>query len=65
MEELKHGSWKLITTQHGDYSNGFWTEVFLKCSVCGYERKHTCIIKERPNYCEACGAKMDGDGDGN
>ena len=60
MEDLKHGIWTLITTQHGDNSKGFWTDMFLKCSICGYERRHRWVITEKPKYCEECGSKMDG-----
>lgn len=61
MEELKHGSWERDSIQHGNDTSGFWTERFLKCSVCGYCRRDAFIPKHKPSYCEECGAKMDGD----
>ena len=57
--EVKHGSWTLIDKQHGNHTDGFWTERYLQCSVCNYERRHAWIRGEQPNYCEDCGSKMD------
>jgi hypothetical protein len=61
MEEFKHGTWTAVNKQHGNETEGFWTERFLKCSVCGYERRHSWLRGEKPNYCENCGSKMDGE----
>ena len=60
MEEVKHGTWAHCSRQHGDETEGFWTERFLQCSECNYERRHSWLRGEQPNYCENCGAKMDG-----
>jgi hypothetical protein len=60
MEELKHGTWERISKQHGNDTDGFWTERFLKCSVCGYERKNVWTMARNPNYCEECGSDMGG-----
>jgi hypothetical protein len=65
MEELKHGTWECIIQQHGNATEGFWTDKFLKCSVCGYERKNVWTMARNPNYCEECGADMRGDKNGN
>ena len=59
MEELKHGKWEYLVKQHGNDIEGYWTEKFLKCSICSYERRDIFIPKHKPNYCEECGAKMD------
>lgn len=61
MEELKHGFWTQVNTQHGNETTGFWTERKLQCSVCNYERRHSWLNGEQPPYCENCGSKMDGD----
>ena len=61
MEEIKHGTWEHCSRQHGDEVNGIWTERFLKCSECEYERRHSWLRGEQPNYCENCGTKMDGE----
>lgn len=49
--EVKHGEWQ----EH--YSNGCW---HYDCPFCddGFAMKEKC--KTKPNYCEDCGAKMDG-----
>jgi hypothetical protein len=60
MEELKHGTWERISKQHGNAAEGFWTEKFLKCSVCGYERRDVWTMVRNPKYCEECGADMRG-----
>ncbi len=60
MEEVKHGTWEHISKQHGNATDGFWTDKFLKCSVCGYERKNVWTMVRNPNYCEECGADMRG-----
>lgn len=64
MEEIKHGTWEHVSKQHGNAKDGFWTERLLKCSVCGYERRHSWIKGEQPNYCEDCGAYLKGEEDG-
>lgn len=60
MEEIKHGKWIVIDKQHGDQTTGFWTERFLQCSICNYERRHSWVRDEQPKYCESCGSQMDG-----
>ncbi len=47
-EEVRHGHWIKITC----YPMGY------KCSECGYIKRYS-----KP-YCEICGAKMDGKGEG-
>lgn len=64
MEEVKHGSWSAVNKQHGNETDGVWTERFLQCSECGYERRHSWLRGEKPNYCENCGADMRGIEDG-
>lgn len=58
--EVEHGHWIPINKQQGNEATGFWTECYLKCSVCDYERRHSWIRCDEPPYCESCGAKMDG-----
>ena len=60
-EEIKHGHWTPINKQLGNETDGFWTARYLQCSKCNYERRHSWIMGEHPNYCESCGSKMDGD----
>ena len=57
-EEIKHGHWIVVNKQQGN-SDGFWTERYLQCSVCNYERRHSWLRGEKPPYCELCGSKMD------
>lgn len=64
MEELKHGTWKYVTKQHGNENDGYWTEKFLQCSVCNYECSDVFIPKYKPPYCEECGVYMKGDKNG-
>ena len=59
MEEIKHGHWTVVEKQRGNATDGFWTERYLQCSECSYERRHSWIRGEQPNYCECCGSKMD------
>ena len=59
MEELEHGYWIQTNKQQGNPTDGFWTERYLQCSACGYERRHSWVLGEHPNYCEDCGSKMD------
>lgn len=59
--EVKHGTWKVANKQQGNPTDGFWTERYIQCSVCNYERRHSWLRGEKPPYCENCGAKMDGD----
>lgn len=63
-EELKHGYWTNTVKHQGNATDGFWTERYLQCSVCNYERRHSWVLGEQPNYCESCGSKMDGDKNG-
>jgi hypothetical protein len=65
MEELRHGTWTPVNKQHGNETEGFWTERFLKCSACGYERRQSWLRGEKPNYCENCGSDMRGAEDEN
>lgn len=58
-EELKHGYWTNTVKHQGNATDGFWTERYLQCSVCNYERRHSWLLGEKPNYCESCGSKMD------
>ena len=60
MEELKHGYWTPINKQQGSETTGFWSERYLQCSICNYERRHSWLRSERPKYCEECGSIMDG-----
>lgn len=60
-EELKHGHWIAIDKQQGTPETGYWTERYLKCSICDYERRHSWLRGEQPKYCENCGNIMDGD----
>ncbi len=59
--DVKSGTWKRGSHQYGDDQDGFWTEMYLKCSECGYERRDAWIPKHKPPYCEECGAKMEAD----
>lgn len=65
MDERKQGTWEYVEKQHGNDTDGFWTELFWKCSACGYERRNTFIPKHKPPYCEECGVYMKGDNNGN
>ena len=57
-EEIKHGHWIPGQRQHGNEIDGFWTERFLQCSVCNYERRHSWLKGVKPKYCEECGSQM-------
>ena len=59
--EVKHGHWKVINKQQSN-QDGFWTERYLQCSECSYERRHSWLRGEKTNYCENCGADMRGKG---
>ena len=61
MEEIKHGHWVTVSQQRGNEAEGFWTERYLKCSECNYERRHAWLRGDRPDYCENCGADMRGE----
>ena len=61
MDELKHGYWIPIDKQHGNETDGYWTERLLQCSECNYERRHSFLRGEKPKYCEECGSDMRGD----
>ena len=65
MEERKQGKWEYLAKQHGNATDGYWTEKFLKCSACGYERRDIFIPKHKPPYCEECGSDMKGEQNGN
>ena len=58
MEEIKHGHWIEVNKQRGNETDGYWTERYLQCSVCNYERRHSWLRGEKPNYCENCGIDM-------
>ena len=64
MDGLKHGHWIVVNRQHGNETDGFWTERILQCSVCNYERRDAWIPKHQPPYCENCGADMRGENNG-
>ena len=57
--EVKHGHWIPVNKQQGNPTDGFWTERYLQCSECNYERRHSWLNGEKPPYCENCGSKMD------
>ena len=61
MEEIKRGTWIVVNNQHGNETDGYWTERLLQCSECNYERRHSWIRGEKPKYCEGCGSRMDSD----
>ena len=61
MEEIKHGHWIVVNKEHGNETDGYWTERLLQCSECNCERRHSFLRGEKPKYCEECGAKMDGE----
>ena len=58
-EELKRGHWITVDKQQGNEADGFWTERYLKCSICDYERRHSWLRGEKPKFCENCGNIMD------
>lgn len=60
MYETKQAHWIPGQRVHGNETEGVWTERFLQCSECNYERRHSWLRCEHPNYCEQCGSKMDG-----
>lgn len=60
-EELKRGHWSTVDKQQGNTTDGFWTERYLKCSICDYERRYSWLRGEQPNFCESCGANMRGE----
>ena len=55
--EVVHGRWEMGVDE-GDYDYG-------TCSVCGYNEYNAFCCLLPHNYCPNCGAKMDGDGNGN
>ena len=61
MDEIKHGQWIPINKQLGSDADGHWTARYLQCSECNYERRHSWLRGEHPNYCENCGADMRGE----
>ena len=50
----------VVEVRHGEWIYDHWCE--FKCSECGHFSKTEPRGKE--NYCPNCGAKMDGNGDG-
>ena len=64
MNETKYGHWIHGSRQHGNETEGIWTERFLQCSECNYERRHSWLRGEQPNFCENCGSDMRGKEDG-
>ena len=60
VEEVKHGEW-LQDWEHQRLMEDYDEIPYIKCSLCGQVVWN--LDKERnttPNYCENCGAKMDG-----
>ena len=60
MEEIKHGYWIPVKEQHGNDTDGYWTESFFQCSLCQYKRR-VAFITNKPDFCEGCGADMRGE----
>ena len=57
--EVVHGRWEPVYS----YDDGEIDHIAESCSVC---KGHVSWFKGLPfNYCPNCGAKMDGDGNGN
>jgi hypothetical protein len=50
-EPVKHGKWIDIDEQTYTWN--------VRCSCCGHERSMMSTQGNYPNYCEACGARMD------
>ncbi len=50
-EPVRHGKWIDIDEQTYTWK--------IRCSCCGYERSMLSTQGKYPNYCEACGARMD------
>ena len=57
--EVSNGHWIVVNKKQGNETDGFWTERYLQCSECNYERRHAWIRGEYPKYCEDCGSIMD------
>ena len=53
--EVVHGRWVRRIVDHE--KPGYWKE---ECSICGFDGDAYAFL-----YCPSCGAKMDGDGNGN
>lgn len=60
-QEVLCGTWQRVSHQRGSETDGYWTELYLKCSNCGYERRDAWVPKHKPDFCEGCGADMRGD----
>lgn len=56
VEEVKHGEWVFSRKEWG--SSDYSQDVYYKCSNCGKEYEEFDI--DEANYCQHCGAKMDG-----
>lgn len=52
-DAVKHGHW-IFVEKHFDGFKDF------ACSKCGHKTDVICV-SSMPNYCQYCGAKMDGD----
>ena len=50
-EPVRHGKWIDIDEQTYTWK--------VRCSCCGHERSMMSTQGKYPNYCEACGARMD------
>lgn len=55
--ELKHGYWEPIVTMFTNDEGYHWSEHYLRCTVCGHERRRE--FKPLPTYCEGCTARME------
>ena len=55
--EVKHGYWEPIVTMFTNDEGHHWSEHYLRCTVCGHERRRE--FKPLPTYCEECAAKME------
>ena len=55
---IVHGRWIHASNKPGVF-------IGMKCSLCGARIKYSEFFNGNHNYCHKCGAKMDGDGDGN
>ena len=61
--EAVHGRWNMDKLEIGNPYDGNSTMIaeIGNCSICGYRGEMLPVM----NYCPNCGAKMDGDGNGN
>lgn len=53
-----------VPVRHGRWIRGGHKDRNYVCSCCGYER-YACFEKPSAEFCEDCGAKMDGKDGGN